>query len=99
MLKSAEMEAVLRGHAEDYATRLGAGWQADTKQMQTRVIASAYTTSSEAARAAMADNAGLKTLGIKSPVSKIGGHQVKEHIRHLKDGRTIIVRAHTRGGH
>lgn len=63
LLQSKEMADILQGHAEAYAAKMGAGWATDTKLMPTRVIASAYTTTNEAAKEAMTDNYGLKVLG------------------------------------
>lgn len=62
LLKSAGIEAAVQEQAAVVAGRLGAEWTTDTKQMPTRVIASAYTTDAKAAHIAMEDNSGLKAL-------------------------------------
>ena len=62
--KSPEMEAVLKAQAERFA---GDGWQTDTKEMGTRIIASVYTTDSNAVEEE------LKTHALVGRISSAGG--------------------------
>lgn len=48
LLKSPEMEAYLKRIADDMKHDCGSGYETDTKQMGTRVIASVYTDTYEA---------------------------------------------------
>lgn len=50
LLKSKELEAGLKEVAAGIASRAGSGYGSDTKTMSSRVIASAYTSTAEAAR-------------------------------------------------
>ena len=62
LLKCGEMEAGLRGLAEDIRDRCGEGYAADTKQMETRVIASVYTDTEAARRDNSENNTILRAL-------------------------------------
>ena len=62
LLKSQEMEAGLLGLAEGIRDRCGEGYEADTKQMETRVIASVYTDTEAARRDNSENNTILRAL-------------------------------------
>lgn len=63
LLKSGEMEALLREKAGEIASRCGEGYESDSKQMPTRVIASAYTGTKEAMQDNLENNTLLRNLG------------------------------------
>lgn len=58
LLKSQEMSQALQGIAEQIASNCGPGYSYDQKEMQTRIVASVYTETSEA----MDDNSANNTI-------------------------------------
>lgn len=62
LLKSPEMEALLKEHADGIAARAGKGYAADTRQMGTRAIASAYTETLDAMRDNLKNNTLLRSM-------------------------------------
>lgn len=62
LLKSAELEALLKEQADAIAARCGSGYDSDTKMMGTRVISSVYTDTLEAVRDNMDNNTILRAL-------------------------------------
>lgn len=62
LLKSTEMELMLKEHADAIAGRCGEGYIADTAQMGTRVIASVYTGTPETMRDNFENNTILRAL-------------------------------------
>ena len=62
LLKSPELEALLRERAGEIAGRCGAGYETDTAHMGTRVIASVYTGTEDAARDNAENNTILRAL-------------------------------------
>lgn len=63
LLRSPELESGLRDLAADIAARAGDGYEADTRQMGTRVIASAATATQDAMKDNLANNTLLRALG------------------------------------
>lgn len=63
LLKSGEMEALLQSQAAAIAAKCGEGYASDTKQMSSRVIASAYTETEEAMQDNLDNNTLLRNLG------------------------------------
>lgn len=62
MLRSAETKEFIQQIASERATMLGSGYASDTYQAGTRVIASVYTDSPEAAKDNMKNNTLLKVV-------------------------------------
>lgn len=62
MLKSAEMGALLKEQAAGIAARSGSGYGTDIKMMETRVIASVFTDTIEAAKENLQNNTILRAL-------------------------------------
>ena len=62
MLKSAEMGALLKEQAAGIAARCGSGYGTDIKMMETRVIASVFTDTIEAAKENLQNNTILRAL-------------------------------------
>lgn len=62
LLKSSEMEAGIGALASGIASRAGEGYASDTRQMPTRVIASAYTDSTQAMEDSAENNTLLKVM-------------------------------------
>ena len=62
MLRSAEMQAILKEHADEIAGRAGAGYSSDTHLTGGRAVASAYVDSKEAAKDNMENNTLLRCL-------------------------------------
>lgn len=62
LLKSPELEQFMGEQAKKLADACGEGYAWDTKQMPTRVIASAYTETMDAMRDNAANNTLLKAL-------------------------------------
>ena len=62
LLKGAEVEQMVGGHAARVAANAGPSYESDTKQMPTRVIASAFTGTKEAMQDQMENNTLLRAL-------------------------------------
>ena len=62
LLKSAELEALLKEQADAIAGRCGDGYASDTQVIETRVIASVYTDTDEAMRDNLENNTILRAL-------------------------------------
>ncbi len=62
MLRSSEMQAVLREHADRIAGRCGEGYASDTYLTGGRAVASAFTETKEAMRDNLDNNTLLRNL-------------------------------------
>lgn len=89
LLRSPEMQAVLKDRADTVKDRCGDGYEAYVAP--TRAVAVVETTSA----AAYNDNSANNTL-LKAVSASRSGAVVHEHKRHLKDGRVITVRSYQR---
>ena len=85
LLRSPEMQAVLKSRADTVKDRCGDGYESYVAQ--TRAVAVVETASQNA----YDDNSANNTL-LKAVSSSRSGAVVHEHKRHLKDGRAITVR-------
>lgn len=63
LLKSPEMQGLLREKAGEIAGRCGEGYGADSKVLGTRAVASAYTQTAGAMRDCLENNTLLKAMG------------------------------------
>ena len=63
MLKSSEMQELVKSYADDIAKRAGEGYTSDTYNAGSRVIASAYTETEEAMEDNLENNTLLKAMG------------------------------------
>ena len=63
MLKSSEMQELIKSYADDIAKRAGEGYASDTYNAGSRVIASAYTETEEAMEDNLENNTLLKAMG------------------------------------
>ena len=63
LLRSSEMEEMLRETAQEVASRAGPGYEVDTYRAGTRVIASVFTDTDEAAQDNLDNNTLLKAVG------------------------------------
>ena len=89
LMRSPEMQAVLKARADTVKNRCGDGYEAYVAQ--TRAVAVVETVSQKAYN----DNSANNTL-LKAVSSSRSGTVVHEHKRHLKDGRVITVRSYQR---
>lgn len=89
LMRSPEMQAVLKARADTVKNRCGEGYEAYVAS--TRAVAVVET----ASRHAVDDNSAHNTL-LKAVGSSRSGRVVHEHKRHLKDGRVITVRSYQR---
>lgn len=89
LLRSPEMQAVLKDRADTVKDRCGDGYEAYVAP--TRAVAVVETVSKKA----YDDNSANNTL-LKAVSSSRSGAVVHEHKRHLKDGRVITVRSYQR---
>lgn len=89
LMRSPEMQAVLKARADTVKDRCGDGYEAYVAQ--TRAVAVVET----ATRQADDDNSTNNTL-LKATSASRKGATVHEHKRHLKDGRVITVRSYQR---
>lgn len=89
LLRSPEMQAVLKARADTVKDRCGDGYESYVAQ--TRAVAVVETATPEAYN----DNSAHNTL-LKAVSSRRGGAVVHEHKRRLKDGRIITVRSYQR---
>lgn len=89
LLRSPEMQAVLKDRADTVKDRCGGGYESYVAP--TRAVAVVETVSKKA----YDDNSANNTL-LKAVSSSRSGAVVHEHKRHLKDGRVIIVRSYQR---
>lgn len=89
LLRSPEMQAVLKDRADTVKDRCGDGYESYVAQ--TRAVAVVETASQNA----YDDNSAHNTL-LKAVSSSRSGAVVHEHKRHLKDGRVITVRSYQR---
>lgn len=89
LMRSPEMQAVLKDRADTVKGRCGDGY--DSYVAQTRAVAVVETATPEAYN----DNSANNTL-LKAVSSSRTGAVVHEHKRHLKDGRVITVRSYQR---
>lgn len=62
LLKSGEVESFIKNIADSKASALGAGYASDSYKAGTRVVASVYTDSIEAAKENMKNNTLLKAV-------------------------------------
>ena len=86
LLRSPEMQAVLKARADTVKDRCGGGYESYVAP--TRAVAVVETVSYD-------DNSANNTL-LKAVSSSRSGAVVHEHKRHLKDGRVITVRSYQR---
>ena len=63
MLKSSEMQELIKSYADEIAKRAGEGYASDTYNAGSRVIASAYTETQEAMEDNLENNTLLKAMG------------------------------------
>ena len=63
MLKSSEMQELIKSYADEIAKRAGDGYASDTYNAGSRVIASAYTETEEAMEDNLENNTLLKAMG------------------------------------
>lgn len=89
LLRSPEMQAVLKDRADTVKGRCGEGY--DSYVAQTRAVGIVETATPEAYE----DNSANNTL-LKAVSSSRTGAVVHEHKRRLKDGRIITVRSYQR---
>ena len=89
LMRSPEMQAVLKARADTVKDRCGDGYESYVAP--TRAVAVVETVS----RKAYDDNSANNTL-LKAVSSSRSGTVVHEHKRHLKDGRVITVRSYQR---
>lgn len=89
LMRSPEMQAVLKDRADTVKDRCGDGYESYVAP--TRTVAVVETTST----AAYNDNSANNTL-LKAVSSSRSGAVVHEHKRRLKDGRVITVRSYQR---
>ena len=63
LLKSSEMQELVKSYADEIAERAGDGYASDTYSAGSRVIASAYTETEEAMEDNLENNTLLKAMG------------------------------------
>ena len=63
LLKSSEMQELVKSYADEIAERAGVGYASDTYSAGSRVIASAYTETEEAMEDNLENNTLLKAMG------------------------------------
>ena len=63
MLKSSEMQELIKSYADEIAKKAGEGYASDTYNAGSRVIASAYTETEEAMEDNLENNTLLKAMG------------------------------------
>ena len=63
LLKSSEMQELVKSYADEIAKRAGEGYASDTYNAGSRVIASAYTETEEAMEDNLENNTLLKAMG------------------------------------
>ena len=63
LLKSSEMQELIKSYADEIAERAGEGYASDTYSAGSRVIASAYTETEEAMEDNLENNTLLKAMG------------------------------------
>ena len=63
LLKSSEMQVLVKSYADEIAKRAGEGYASDTYNAGSRVIASAYTETEEAMEDNLENNTLLKAIG------------------------------------
>lgn len=63
LLKSSEMQELVKSYADEIAERAGEGYASDTYNAGSRVIASAYTETEEAMEDNLENNTLLKAMG------------------------------------
>ena len=63
LLKSSEMQELVKSYADEIAKRAGEGYTSDTYNAGSRVIASAYTETEEAMEDNLENNTLLKAMG------------------------------------
>ena len=63
LLKSSEMQELVKSYADGIAERAGDGYASDTYRAGSRVIASAYTETEEAMEDNLENNTLLKAMG------------------------------------
>ena len=63
LLKSSEMQELIKSYADEIAKRAGEGYASDTYNAGSRVIASAYTETEEAMEDNLENNTLLKAMG------------------------------------
>lgn len=89
LMRSPEMQAILKAQAETIKDHCGEGYEAYVAQ--TRAVAIVGT----ATEAAINDNSDNNTI-LKAVGASRNGAVVHEHYRHLKDGRVIKVKSYQR---
>ena len=85
LMRSPEMQAVLKARADTVKDRCGDGYEAYV----------AATRAVTATTQAVDENSAHNTL-LKATSASRNGETVHEHKRHLKDGRVITVRSYQR---
>ena len=63
LLKTSEMQELVKSYADEIAKRAGEGYASDTYNAGSRVIASAYTETEEAMEDNLENNTLLKAMG------------------------------------
>ena len=63
LLKSSEMQELVKSYADEIAKRAGEGYASDTDNAGSRVIAAAYTETEEAMEDSLENNTLLKAMG------------------------------------
>ena len=63
MLKSSEMQELIKSYADEIAKKAGEGYASDTYNAGSRVIASAYTETEEAMEDNLENDTLLKAMG------------------------------------
>lgn len=89
LMRSPEMQVILKAQAEAIKDKCGEGYE--TYTAPTRAVAIVGT----ATEAAINDNSDNNTI-LKAVGASRNGAVVHEHYRHLKDGRVIKVKSYQR---
>ena len=89
LMRSPEMQAILKAQAEAIKDKCGEGYE--TYTAPTRAVAIVGTATADAIRDNSDNNTILNAVGASR-----NGAVVHEHYRHLKDGRVIKVKSYQR---
>lgn len=89
LMRSPEMQAILKAQAETIKDHCGEGYEAYVAQARAVAIVGTAT------EAAINDNSDNNTI-LKAVGASRNGAVVHEHYRHLKDGRVIKVKSYQR---
>ena len=94
LMRSPEMQAILKAQAETIKDHCGEGYEAYVAQ--TRAVAIVGTATEAAINDNSDNNTILKAVGASRNGASRNGAVVHEHYRHLKDGRVIKVKSYQR---